>query len=140
MIISLCLSKRQKGVLIKLELPRKTNVHICSFDFFVYHCFNLTFEKNSDQKEKHFLGKKICSTSAISEPAVVKLQKRHSWAMIFKPLSANFTKWSNILKQFVGNFPTNCLSVFSHFVGLALKRLTKIFFVLINLFLKIKLK
>ena len=40
------------------------------------------------------------------------------------PLSANFTKWSNTLKQFVGKLPTNCLSVFDHFVGLALKRLT----------------
>ena len=41
----------------------------------------------------------------------------------FNPLSANFTKWSNILKQFVGKLPTNCLSVFDHFVGLALKGL-----------------
>ena len=32
------------------------------------------------------------------------------------PLSANPTKWSNTLKQFVGK-----LSVFDHFVGLALK-------------------
>ena len=39
------------------------------------------------------------------------------------PLSANPTKWSNILKQFVGNLPTNCLSVFDHFVKLALKGL-----------------
>ena len=39
----------------------------------------------------------------------------------FNPLSANFTKWSNTLKQFVGNLPTNCLSVFGHFVGLVLK-------------------
>ena len=39
-------------------------------------------------------------------------------------LSANFTKWSNTLKQFVGNLPTNCLSVFDHFVGLAVKGLT----------------
>ena len=31
-------------------------------------------------------------------------------------LSANLTKWSNTLKQFV-----NCLSVFDHFVGLVLK-------------------
>ena len=35
-------------------------------------------------------------------------------------LSANFTKWSNTLKQFFGYLPTNCLSVFGHFVGLAL--------------------
>ena len=37
------------------------------------------------------------------------------------PFSANFTKWSNTLKQIVSNLPTNCLSVFEHFVGLALK-------------------
>ena len=43
----------------------------------------------------------------------------------FYPLSANFTKWSNTLKQFVGNLPTNCLSVSDHFVGLSLKGLTK---------------
>ena len=41
----------------------------------------------------------------------------------FNPLGANPTKWSNTLKQFVGNLPTNCLSVFDHFVGLALKGL-----------------
>ena len=39
------------------------------------------------------------------------------------PLSANRTKWWNLLKQFVGNLPTNCLSVFNHFVKLALKGL-----------------
>ena len=41
------------------------------------------------------------------------------------PLSANFTKWSNTPKQFVDKLPTNCLSVSGHFVGLALKGLTK---------------
>ena len=35
----------------------------------------------------------------------------------FNPLSANPTKWSNTLKQLL---PTNCLSVFEHFLGLAL--------------------
>ena len=39
------------------------------------------------------------------------------------PLSANITKRSNTLKQFVGNLPTNCLSVIDHFVGLVLKGL-----------------
>ena len=29
----------------------------------------------------------------------------------FNPLSANSAKWSNTLKQFVGKFPPNCLSV-----------------------------
>ena len=40
----------------------------------------------------------------------------------FNPLSANFTKWSNTLKQF-GKLTTNCLSVFGHFVRLPLKGL-----------------
>ena len=39
----------------------------------------------------------------------------------FNPLSPNPTKWSNTLKQFVGNLPTNCLGVLDHFVKLALK-------------------
>ena len=38
--------------------------------------------------------------------------------------SANPTKWSNTLKQFIGNLSMNWLIVFDHFVGLALKRLT----------------
>ena len=41
------------------------------------------------------------------------------------PFIAKFTKWSNTLKQFVRKLPTNCLSVFDHFVGLALKGLIK---------------
>ena len=39
------------------------------------------------------------------------------------PFSANPTKWSNTLTQFVGKLPTNGLSVFDHFMGLALKGL-----------------
>ena len=38
-----------------------------------------------------------------------------------KPLGANPTQWFKTLKQFVGNLPTNCLSVFDHFVGWRLK-------------------
>ena len=37
-------------------------------------------------------------------------------------LSANPTKWSNTLRQ-LGGMPTNCLSVFDHFLGLVLKGL-----------------
>ena len=40
------------------------------------------------------------------------------------PLRPTSTKWSNTLTHFVGRLPTNCLSVFYHFVGLALKRFT----------------
>ena len=45
---------------------------------------------------------------------------------MFNPLFANLTKSSNTLKQYVGNLPTNCLSVFDHFVGLAPKGFTSI--------------
>ena len=43
--------------------------------------------------------------------------------LCFNPLNANPTKWSNTLKQFLAKLPTNCLSVFDHFVKLALKGL-----------------
>ena len=38
-------------------------------------------------------------------------------------LSPNLTKLSNTLKQVIGNLPTNFLSVFHYFVGLALNGL-----------------
>ena len=43
--------------------------------------------------------------------------------IFFKPLSANPTKWPNTLKQFIGKLPTNGLSMFGHFLNLALKGL-----------------
>ena len=52
---------------------------------------------------------------------------------LINPLSANPTKCSNTLKQFVGKLPTNCLGVFDHFVILALKGLTNIHRVCHNL-------
>ena len=39
------------------------------------------------------------------------------------PLNSNPTKWSNTLKQFVGCCQQIVLSVFDHFMGLALKEL-----------------
>ena len=39
------------------------------------------------------------------------------------PLSAKPTKCSNTLKHLVGKLPTNCLSLFDHLLGLALKGL-----------------
>ena len=38
-------------------------------------------------------------------------------------MNDNPTKWPNTFKQFVGKLPTNFLSVFGHFVNLALKGL-----------------
>ena len=52
------------------------------------------------------------------------MDSRYEILLKINPLSANFTECSNTLKQFVGNLPTNCLSVFDHFVGLALKGLS----------------
>ena len=46
--------------------------------------------------------------------------------MFLNLLRVNQTKWSNTLKQFVGKLPTNCLSVFDHIVGLALKGLSSL--------------
>ena len=48
---------------------------------------------------------------------------RTGFELFPNPLSANPTKWPNTLKQFAGKLPTICLSVFDHFVKLALKGL-----------------
>ena len=53
------------------------------------------------------------------------------------PLNAIPTKWPSTLKQFVGKLPMNCLSVFDHFVKLALKGLTPPFRKEINLLCKV---
>ena len=42
---------------------------------------------------------------------------------LINPLNVNPEKWSNTLKQIVGNLATICLSVFDHFMNLALKGL-----------------
>ena len=65
-----------------------------------------------------------CDTSQDLLITVEATQKiRGNFQGALNPLSANPTKLSNTLKQFVGKLPTNCLSVFDHFVGLALKGL-----------------
>ena len=46
-----------------------------------------------------------------------------SYYIYFNLLTANPKKWSNTLKQFFGNLSTNRLSMFDHFVKLALKGL-----------------
>ena len=55
----------------------------------------------------------------LSLRSIVKITKN----LPFNPSNASPTKWSNTLKQFVGKLPKNCLGLFDHFVGLALKRL-----------------
>ena len=55
-------------------------------------------------------------------------------------LSANPTKWSNTLKQFVGTLLTNCLSVFDHFVKLALKGLVNMILLETKTYINLKYK
>ena len=73
-----------------------------------------------------FFGKKesinlIFSHQSKFTQCIMTYKKCNSYNINF--LSANPTKWSNTLKQFVGKLPTNCLSVFDHFVKWALKEL-----------------
>ena len=63
------------------------------------------------------------SDSEPSHTSLIEPLRKKQRIKAVNPFSANFTKWSNTLKQFVGNLPTNCFSVFDHFVGLALKEL-----------------
>ena len=60
---------------------------------------------------------------------IISWPGRISSKLNFNPLSANLTKWANTLKQFVGNLPTKCLSVFDYFVKLALKGLSLLLFI-----------
>ena len=71
----------------------------------------------------HFFG--ILTMVFNLRPAITLWKGVHRWEnqKIHNSLSTNPTKWSNTLKQFVGNLPTNCLSVFDHFMRLALKEL-----------------
>ena len=67
---------------------------------------------------------KVNSVVAADIDRHIKKIKKYKKRKAFQPLSANPTKWSNTLKQFAGKLPTNCLSVFDHFVGLTLKGLS----------------
>ena len=54
----------------------------------------------------------------------ILFRNEKSWKNnIFDPVSANPTKWSNTLKRICRQNPTNCLSVFDHFIGLTLNGL-----------------
>ena len=81
--------------------------------------------------------KLVVCTEQLNYKNILRLQNLLAFALnsviTLNPLNANFTKWSNTLKQFVDQtnrrlLPTNCLGVFDHFVGLALKGLKKILF------------
>ena len=65
----------------------------------------------------------IYLSTAVKTYAKADVNVSCSCQTFLNSLSANPTKWSNTLKQFVGNLPTNCLSVFDHFMNLALNGL-----------------
>ena len=69
------------------------------------------------------MGREGLKNSSKKENKLMSSMKTNSEKRTVNPLSANPTKGSNAPKQFVGNLPTNCLSVLYHFVGLALKGL-----------------
>ena len=58
----------------------------------------------------------------------MELFYRSQTSLNVNTLSANPTKWSNTLKQFIGKLPMNCLIVFDHFWRLVLKGL-KVYYV-----------
>ena len=73
---------------------------------------------------------KICRVEARTEKFEARTGSYENQAPVglldeFNPLRANPTKWPNTLKQFAGKLLTDFLSVFGHFVNLALKGLTK---------------
>ena len=83
---------------------------ILDFDFFKHPVY--PYELKVDLIERLELNYSVILCSG-DTAATYKLSELY-------PLSANPTKWSNTLKQFVAKLPMNCLSVFDHFAGLAL--------------------
>ena len=66
-----------------------------------------------------------CNCQAATRWDLPLLELSLPWMIIWFDtiLSANPTKWLNMLKQFASKLPTNCSSVFDHFVRLARKGL-----------------
>ena len=65
----------------------------------------------------------------IAETLPYRYLFNYLFSLIVNLLSADFTKWPKTLKQFIGKLPMNCLSVFGHFVGLALTWLIIVFLI-----------
>ena len=83
---------------------------ILDFDFFKHPVY--PYELKVDLIERLELNYSVILCSG-DTAATYKLSELY-------PLSANPTKWSNTLKQFVAKLPMKSLSVFDHFAGLAL--------------------
>ena len=85
---------------------------------------NMDFTCNIHKRFYGFVTYLVCLNHAHkNEQHAMQLATRIERKATINPLSANPIKWSTTLKQFVGKLPTNCLSVFDHFVKLAFKGL-----------------
>ena len=107
-----------------LEVSRNTMIKI----MFFYNCvenFRGTYWAIYWKFEIIDIWTLICISPIVCKVKIswLYLNKLCVSALFINPLSANPTTWSNTLKQFVGKLPTSCLSVFDHFVRLALKGL-----------------
>ena len=94
---------------MKSYLPKERTFQVVQVNYFIEQKFIWHFGNIASKLNLIKFQKIICIIKNISS---------------LNPFSANFTKWSNTLKQFVGNLPTNCLSVFDRFLGFALKELS----------------
>ena len=70
------------------------------------------------------LGMGHCFMKVVVKGSFIYSLVPHCTFTFINPLSANPTKWSKTLKQFVNKLPTSCLSLFDRFVELSLKGLS----------------
>ena len=84
---------------------------------------NLTY-LSPDSHNKYFWYKNLYKIYFF--PWLFRVHQKMLWYGVINPLRANPILWLSTHKQFVNSLPTNCWSVFDHFVGLAYKGLTSI--------------
>ena len=91
----------------------KTNTPVTGFllPLIIFEQLKAETLKNLTNEKKKFSGNLIMLLSLKIIFRLLDIQKLFH----INPLSANPTKWSNTIKQFLSNLPANCLSVFDHF-------------------------
>ena len=105
-----------------LSKPLKHNGND-DFDNFILSC-NSLLDKYAPWKKINVRGNQVPFINKEFSKAI--MLPRNCSKLTLQAQTAQ--KLSNTLKQFVANLPMNCLSVFDHFVRLALKGLRNILF------------
>ena len=82
--------------------------------------FNTTSSENQELLFLHYLYHAQLNRVLNFNPFLVRIRYKHV-KLSLNPFSANFTKWSDTLKQFVGSLTTNRLSVWP-FCGIGAER------------------